>query len=351
MAPGIGPTAAVSEPPASVGFVLPFWAATPVRRAVLAATSLTLSLATLGLLAWDAGWAKAIHRLSHGDWTILAAVLAAHLLAYVGYTVGHHRLLNLGSERVVAWRQTTLILLVGFGAIPSAGGLRIDQVALRGLGRSREEATISAIALAGIEMALLTPVAWVCALLLIGAPGVPGSESISWAIAAPLLFVPTVLAAARGTHRALAPDGERHRPPWLQDTLSGFARALQLARHPRCGAIVLAGVAVYWAADILALWLSLRLCHVELSVTRLILAYATGYLLTRRSLPLAGAGATELLLSIALTWVGVPLAAAVPAVLVYRFTDLSLTLIPALGGAPTLIRITHPELFSAEADG
>jgi uncharacterized membrane protein YbhN (UPF0104 family) len=350
MSPGIGPTAAVSEPPASVGSVLPFWAATSLRRAVLAGAALTLSLATLGLLAWDAGWHRAVQRLSHGEWSLLVAVLAAHLLAYVGYTVGHHRLLNLGSERGVAWRQTTLILLVGFGAIPSAGGVRIDQVALRGLGRSPEEATISAIALASIEMALLTPVAWVCSLLLIGAPGVPGSESISWAIATPVLAVPAVLAAARGTHRALAPHADRHRPSWLEDTLAGFARALALVRHPKCGAIVLAGVAVYWAADILALWLSLRLCHVDLSVTRLILAYATGYLLTRRSLPLAGAGSTELLLSVALTWVGVPLAAAVPAVLVYRLTDLSLTLIPALRGAPRLMRITHPELFSAEGE-
>ena len=51
----------------------------------------------------------------------------------------------------------------------------------------------------------------------------------------------------------------------------------------------------------------------------LIIGYAAGYALTRRTLPLAGAGVVEALLPFALVWVGADLAPAVLAVFVYRF--------------------------------
>ena len=63
-----------------------------------------------------------------------------------------------------------------------------------------------------------------------------------------------------------------------------------------------------------------------------VVGYATGYALTRRTLPLAGAGAVEALLPFALLWVNVPLAQAVLAVLFYRVVNLWIPLIPALAG-------------------
>ena len=60
------------------------------------------------------------------------------------------------------------------------------------------------------------------------------------------------------------------------------------------------------------------------------LAYATGYVVTRRSLPLAGAAITEVLLTFALHWVGVPLGPALAAVATYRLFNLILLAIPAL---------------------
>jgi hypothetical protein len=55
-----------------------------------------------------------------------------------------------------------------------------------------------------------------------------------------------------------------------------------------------------------------------------VVAYATGYALTRRTKPLAGAGATQILMSLAILWVGAPLAAALPAVVAYRLATLLL---------------------------
>ena len=61
-----------------------------------------------------------------------------------------------------------------------------------------------------------------------------------------------------------------------------------------------------------------------------VVGYATGYALTRRTLPLAGAGAVEALLPFALVWVGYGLAPAVLAVFAYRIFNLWLPLGPAV---------------------
>jgi hypothetical protein len=63
---------------------------------------------------------------------------------------------------------------------------------------------------------------------------------------------------------------------------------------------------------------------------RIILAYGTGYVVTRRSLPLAGAAITELLLTFALHWVSAPLGPALAAVVTYRLFNLILISMPSL---------------------
>ncbi|HEX4107481.1 MAG TPA: lysylphosphatidylglycerol synthase domain-containing protein [Solirubrobacteraceae bacterium] len=318
---------------------LPRLVATARRRTLLAAVSLTLSVAVLALLALLAGWRPSVLPLRHADWSLLVAVFGAHLVGYAAYMTAHRRMLNLREGPALRWRETTTALLAGFGALPMPAGFGVDRAVLHGVGVSREQARISSVALALAEMAVLTPVAWVCALLLLGAHGVPESESMPWAILVPVLAVPVVVAALRAERLTTA--------RWVQETLAAVRRTLELARRPRRGAVVFGGVALYWAGDIAALWAALRLCHVHISLARLILAHATGYLLTRRTLPLAGAGATEALLSIALTWVGVPLHAAVPAVLVYRLSDLALTIPPALAASASVIRLAHPEVAAA----
>ncbi|HEX3833912.1 MAG TPA: hypothetical protein VHW04_18175, partial [Solirubrobacteraceae bacterium] len=65
-------------------------------------------------------------------------------------------------------------------------------------------------------------------------------------------------------------------------------------------------------------------------IGRVIIAYATGYAATRRSLPLGGAGITEALMTYSLYWVREPLAPALAAVLVYRFFNFLLVAVPAI---------------------
>jgi uncharacterized membrane protein YbhN (UPF0104 family) len=79
---------------------------------------------------------------------------------------------------------------------------------------------------------------------------------------------------------------------------------------------------------------------IHLSPDRLVLAYATGYAMTPRGLPLAGVGITEVLMPVAYTWVGVPLADAVLAVFAYRIVTLVIGLLPALIATPLVERMS-----------
>ena len=99
------------------------------------------------------------------------------------------------------------------------------------------------------------------------------------------------------------------------------------------------GVSLYWLGDIACLWAALKIYNAELSTPALILAYATGYVLTRRSLPAGGAGVVEVLMTFALVWVGVDLAPALLGVVTYRLFNFWLPVIPALAALPAVRRM------------
>jgi uncharacterized membrane protein YbhN (UPF0104 family) len=67
-----------------------------------------------------------------------------------------------------------------------------------------------------------------------------------------------------------------------------------------------------------------------LNLGEVVVAYATGYAVTRRSLPLGGAGVTEALMTFALHWVGQPVLPALAAVVVYRALNFVIPAAPAL---------------------
>ena len=71
----------------------------------------------------------------------------------------------------------------------------------------------------------------------------------------------------------------------------------------------------------------------------MILAYATGYVATRRSLPAGGAGLVEVMMTFALVWVGMPLAPALLGVVTYRAFSFWLPVIPALAALPAVRRM------------
>jgi uncharacterized membrane protein YbhN (UPF0104 family) len=84
---------------------------------------------------------------------------------------------------------------------------------------------------------------------------------------------------------------------------------------------------------------ALRACGVQPGVSELTVAYATGYVATRRSLPLGGAGVTEALMTYALYWVHVPLAHALAAVAIYRGFNFLAVAAPALISYRKLLKL------------
>jgi uncharacterized membrane protein YbhN (UPF0104 family) len=74
----------------------------------------------------------------------------------------------------------------------------------------------------------------------------------------------------------------------------------------------------------------LRTFGLDPGAGKVILAYATGYAATRRSLPFGGAGLTEVLMTYSLYWVREPLAPALAAVVAYRTFNFLLAATPAL---------------------
>ena len=100
------------------------------------------------------------------------------------------------------------------------------------------------------------------------------------------------------------------------------------------------GTVAYWAGDIFCLWATLHAFEARTPpVAQLVVAYATGYALTRRALPLGGAGIVETMLPLSLHWLKIALAPALLAVFAYRLINLWLPIIPALAGLPTLRRL------------
>ena len=125
-------------------------------------------------------------------------------------------------------------------------------------------------------------------------------------------------------------------------------RSLLLA-PPREHGLGFLGAALYWTGDIACLWAALQVYEGHrLSLPALILGYATGYVLTRRSLPAGGAGIVEIALTFALHWVGLPFVPALVGVVTYRLFNFWLPMVPATAVLPA-IALLRAEFAGAEA--
>jgi uncharacterized membrane protein YbhN (UPF0104 family) len=201
--------------------------------------------------------------------------------------------------------------------------------AFRETGISDREARVRVYGLSALEYALLAPAAAISALVLIvgGVHRPDWAVTLPWVIAVPLGFCAAFLVLER--RQGLRSSGwQRH----LREILDSIymLRCLFVRRDHFAAPL---GAALYWFGDILCLWCCLRaFAPSDPAIAQLIVGYATGYALSRRTLPFAGAGAVEALLPFALTWAGFPLAAAAWGVLFYRMFNLWLPVVPAALG-------------------
>ncbi|MEA2313940.1 MAG: hypothetical protein QOI03_632 [Solirubrobacteraceae bacterium] len=296
------------------------------RPLALSCVALLIAAGVSLLMAQAAGFHRVRTVLAHGMPAWLALIVGARVVSYAGYAAAHRSTVAQGTD--VPARESLKMVAFGAAATSLGGGFSVDRRALRGAGASPREATVKVLNLGALEFATLAPAACVCAFALLGARHVDSQVTVPWAVGVPVGFALALAAASRYSPRSLSRRGR------LGRAAARAVEALELLgqqlRHPLANAWAWLGMALYWAGEIVSLWAALRAFGVHAQLPQTILAYATGHVLTPRSVPLSGVGITEVLLPLALVWVGVALASAVVAVFAYRIVLLSLSIPPAL---------------------
>ena len=183
---------------------------------------------------------------------------------------------------------------------------------------------------------MLAPAATLAAVVLLARGSTHPSLgfTLPWLIAVPLGFA-AAFAALTLRPRVRDEGGWR---AVVRHGLEAVHMLRQLASQEAKHGGAFFGTTLYWVGDVGCLWASLRVFHESPDLAGLVIGYATGYALTRRTLPLGGAGTVEALVSFALAWTGIPLAKAVLAVCAYRIFNLWLPLVPAAIGLRHLKR-------------
>jgi hypothetical protein len=326
------------------------------RRPLLALVLPTvLALGAVALLADLAGGERLDRaaRNLHPGW--LGLCFGGELLAYAGYVLAIRDTARVDNGPTLSFGRSLQSVIAGFGvfaATRTSGGFAADYWVLRSAGEDRDGAVARVLALGALEYAILAPAA-LCSAIAILADG----EDVSLTLTLPwLAVIPGALAAIwvsspkRALRYADAGGGGRIRQGFAH-AVAGLAilRSMFVA-PPREHGLGLIGTAAYWAGDIACLWGALQVFgNPRLSIPALILGYATGYVLTRRSLPAGGAGIVEIALTFALHWVGFPFVRALLGVVVYRLFNLWLPILPALAVLPR-INALRRELEEAERD-
>ena len=228
-------------------------------------------------------------------------------------------------------------MATGFGVFLQGGGFALDREALKRSGLDEREARARVLGLGALEYSILAPVAHVAALVVfLDDNRVSKSLTLPWIVGVPA-GAAVALAALRYRRRIERPSGWRSH---IGHALTALRPVLSICRSPFRYGLGLVGISLYWVGDVFCLWAALHAFYAHPPpVAQLVVGYATGYAVTRRALPLGGAGIVEALLPFALGWVGIELAAALLAVVAYRTINLWLPMVPALISIPALARI------------
>jgi uncharacterized membrane protein YbhN (UPF0104 family) len=306
---------------------------TRTESTVFVAASTVIALGTLTAVSWVAGFDKVLDRLQGVDPVWFASAFGAQILAYIGYVFAYREVARVEEGYDISTRDAVAAVTAGFGPFVARGGFAVDVHAFKQGGLSDHEVRTRVLGLGALEYAMLAPAACIVAIQLLADGHAPSlGLTLPWAISVPLGFIAALWAVEHRDSLRMHPGRRRH----LAHALDSIHVLKCLFVRPR-HILAPLGTAIYWFGDIFCLWACLQaFTHGTPSISLLLLGYATGYALTRRTLPLGGAGAVEALLPFALHWCGISLAAAVLAVFAYRVFNLWLPIIPAALGLRSL---------------
>ena len=323
------------------------WRLTPSSRAgqLFMLTVLTVLLyvgAAAGLSAIP-GYGEVWHTLAGLRWLWVLASLGGVAAAFAGYLLAWRGLARgAGAGGSLTRRQRRAAVLVGFGGFIARGGSAVDRYAMLAAGMDQREADVR---LSGLDALEHTPLALGCCaaaiyLLAIGQTDPPPLDFVwPWAVG-PLLGAALVIPAVI-LYRNRFRDATGFRR-YLGIGLDSVALLGKLAKEPEAGSFAFAGMTLFWAGEIFALWAGLAAFGTRMSVPVVIIADAVGYVLTRRAAPLGGAGFIDTFLALCLWDCGAPLPAAIAGVFTYRFFSLFATMPFSFTALPALRSIGGP---------
>jgi uncharacterized membrane protein YbhN (UPF0104 family) len=305
------------------------------RVAFVVAAAGVLAFGAFTGLAWWAGFLRVYHRFIHVHWWWALVALGAEVVAYLGYIVAYREVARAEDGHELDLTSAAAVVATGFGVFVASGGFALDEAVLRSAGVPHREARARVLGLGALEYVVLAPAAMAAAIYIVirARPDIDPALTFPWIVGVPLGFAAAAVLMLN-RHRLTRRTGWRRH---IVNAIEALNLVRCMAVRPLPYGLAFAGIAVYWAGDIACLWAALHIFFQQPPpVAQLVLGYATGYALTRRTLPLGGAGVVDTLLPLSLVWLGIAFAPAVVAVVVYRFMNLWLPMIPALAGLPTL---------------
>src|SRR2546430_9360394 len=195
--------------------------------------ALLIATATSVAMASVAGFRAVDSALQRANPAWLGLILGARLAAYAGYALAHRATLTPAGRASIPVDARLKLVAFGAAATSLAGGFATDHRAMRGAGASPREATVRVLSLGALEWATLAPVAWICALTLLGAARVQDAVTVPWAVGVPVGCILAGVAAWRLSPRALARKGSLARA--LARGLDALSMLRGQLRHPLLG--------------------------------------------------------------------------------------------------------------------
>jgi hypothetical protein len=270
-------------------------------------------------MAYVAGLGEIWHAVKHPSWPWLAASFAGVALAFVGYYFGYQGVgtIEAGPDDL-SHADRLAVVAAGFGGFFAHGGTGIDREVMRAAGASEREAKVRVTLLGGLEHLILAIPGSAAAIVLLveGVRKPPLDFTIPWALGPTVGFSLSLWAAERYRERLRGRGGWREKLSILLDAVHLIGA---MFRHPLQYAGALAGMLVYWLADMWALWAGMAAFGVHMNGASAMVAFGTAMIVTRRTGPLAGAGIIGVALAPTLWYSGAPWVPAVLGTFSYRF--------------------------------
>ena len=313
------------------------------RGAALAAPILlavALNVVAVAGLAYIAGFRAVYTSLTRIQWPWLGAAVPALAMSAIGYYLAYRRIYAAEGGYQPSRRQLSAVVAAGFGGLFSPGEMKSDGLVLQASGASRRDALVRVTTLTAMEQAMLAlygcaaAIAW----LGLGQAGLPLDVTLPWAVIPLPAFAAAFWLASRYRARLSGRAGWRARLAVFLDTVLLIRT---LFAHPVRHRGAIAGMALFWAGDVLAVWSALAAFGFQMNGAALILGYCTGMVWTRRIAPLGGSGTLALILPLTIWASGAPLATAITGVTAYRMLYSWLTLPSALASLPVLRETTR----------